>query len=823
MVLLLCLISGSGSQVTQRINYGVMFKKIATLDNAEQFWKHTFQMHLPNPEFMDITRSPCNIPSMAKTSQACDPDYILSDAPVLTRGLLQNILAIRNNTMLNLFKTLQRIHTIIPHHHINISKRKSRSLLPFIGSISKSLFGTATTKDLKILQNHMQQMTQKTDQVIHSFQKQEHQLSSYMTAVDHRVTNAFKGVKQNHYDITSLSKLIVSYAEMEKKSNNIWSHVLEFLTHELSKSKELESSINELLIGLQDVMYNRLSIFVIPVHILQDALTQIEKQLQQTYPAFQIVQKDIHHYYRTPLVACARHNNSIYVTIKVPISSHSKVFNVLEVITVPVPVNSSTNHATQLSNTVPYLAIDTTGQNYIELQANEFSKCTGKHHIHCPFALPQKSLRQLSCLSALYVNDVRNIKMKCDFKFLQYGISHKIHEVSLGQVLLSNISTITFKCSDGQVVKPGCKYCLLDIPCKCAVEADSYIIPEQIDGCKHIDSISKVFPVNLALLHHFFSWDDLKGITGNTYFKNPMDINVPKFNLVEHKFSNMVAKDQKYQLNLKKMAEAAKNNEKIYQDLTDPIYSGEWLPLDDHLNLQNLLSYLAIGYCILLTVAFIVMAIKLRQQWLAVTLLTAAKHIDKCSAEAIESFTLVWHPKTTTPKIQPALALSPTIMEMLRYIGVVLMIILMISFVVIILRKLAKKMRCQSVLFLEIGNGVLCTRIRLVELPGCRKNWVVIGTQQMDKFKLCHPFPFATLSIDWHETKLENVLLNQTVKLPEGVRIGLIEYWQLRKILNTPFEAHLILEHANDKTYMNILDQTNNQPSAPTQIYPILT
>ena len=41
-----------GAQYVNRLNYGVIFRKHALFDNAEQYWYHTFKIHLPS--FHDI-------------------------------------------------------------------------------------------------------------------------------------------------------------------------------------------------------------------------------------------------------------------------------------------------------------------------------------------------------------------------------------------------------------------------------------------------------------------------------------------------------------------------------------------------------------------------------------------------------------------------------------------------------------------------------------------------------------------------------------------------------------------------------------------------
>lgn len=46
-----------------------------------------------------------------------------------------------------------------------LKKRQARALLPFIGSLSKSIFGTATMDDVNILAGHINALNSKTEKI----------------------------------------------------------------------------------------------------------------------------------------------------------------------------------------------------------------------------------------------------------------------------------------------------------------------------------------------------------------------------------------------------------------------------------------------------------------------------------------------------------------------------------------------------------------------------------------------------------------------------------------------------------------------------------
>ena len=83
------------------------------------------------------------------------------------------------------------------------------------------------------------------------------------------------------------------------------------------------------------------------------------------------------------------------------------------------------------------------------------------------------------------------------------------------------------------------------------------------------DTITKIFPVNLPLLHNCFKDDELQDILSTTIFDKPLSILVPQLEIYKHKMSHIVATDRECDLSLKKTIEKTKNNTKLYDSIAD--------------------------------------------------------------------------------------------------------------------------------------------------------------------------------------------------------------------------------------------------------------
>ena len=87
--------------------------------------------------------------------------------------------------------------------------------------------------------------------------------------------------------------------------------------------------------------------------------------------------------------------------------------------------------------------------------------------------------------------------------------------------------------------------------------------------------MTRVHPVNLALLQEFFDESKLNSIFGDTTFPTPINLTIPEFQMYNHSFSNIVANDQKMHLSLKRIAKATREDQKVFKSLTEPILDGQ--------------------------------------------------------------------------------------------------------------------------------------------------------------------------------------------------------------------------------------------------------
>ena len=127
--------SSTLSPELQRLNYGVLFEAQSQIQMSKETWIHTFEVQLPEQLNM-IRLSGCN-----QDIKTCS----------VVNDVLLEVNQIRQETELFFNYTIETKENLVPERNNILKSRTKRSILPFIGDLSKSLFGTATVEDVQLL------------------------------------------------------------------------------------------------------------------------------------------------------------------------------------------------------------------------------------------------------------------------------------------------------------------------------------------------------------------------------------------------------------------------------------------------------------------------------------------------------------------------------------------------------------------------------------------------------------------------------------------------------------------------------------------------
>ena len=410
LIILLAVRPSKTDSDIQRMNYGIVFENQQNLRLSQDYWYHTYEIQLP--KFQNISK----LPVCRNNNRTC----------ILISHVTSQLNTIRSETEVHLNNTINTIMTLIPETKIHKS-RSRRSLLPFIGKLSKGLFGTATMDDVNILANHMNKLTAFNEKLSKTLTQQANHLSSYMSSANHRMDNLMAGIKDNMLAIKFVQAQVFASESVLEQSIDYIMSILINQTHSASK---LNHEIDMLNLGITDLVNNKLSPLLIPEETLLSSMTDIQNILQTKYNGFHLVYTDILDVYKYVKFLYARNGTNLYVTIKIPISHFEKSFKQYKIRSLPVPVNATSPHATQLLDLPDYFVISHDQQYYATLNFADLENCVGDEPTYCMTNFPLIPVTTKSCLLALFANDKEQVISKCDFRFVHDIIQPNVIKIS---------------------------------------------------------------------------------------------------------------------------------------------------------------------------------------------------------------------------------------------------------------------------------------------------------------------------------------------------------------------------------------------------------
>ena len=472
--------------MVQRINYGTIFKHVGRMDICEQYWSHSFEVKLP----VNIISAPVPTP----------PGDTVWDR--LTRNTLMHVTRRRNNASQTLQDTIEQIKQLIPNYDTPNKVRSSRSLIPFVGTIFKGLFGVASENDLSVLKNHMAEMSSKTNKMMNAFKSNTHLFNSWMQTMNKRMDNTVEALAQTN----NITSMLAQSLNDTLKAFDFWPLTIRVISDETYNAMYIQMCAEQLLNGVQRLMTNKMPVELIPLNILKQAIGEVSAQVRKQYPMFSVSKINPEYYYTHMPVSYGRIHDSIFINIKIPITSYPVFYNIYQILTVSVPINESSHHSTEIQHLPSHIAVADNKRSYIEMQQFQISQCFGSFLKHCPILLARTQADTHTCASALFFKKNAKVKLLCDFMYTRHSNEQNMFEISPGKLFITNVHSIIISCKDKISKQPGCRFCLITIPCQCTLKLDFRTIPNRVINCDRDNQFKKIVPCQSCDTTSFLSY-----------------------------------------------------------------------------------------------------------------------------------------------------------------------------------------------------------------------------------------------------------------------------------------------------------------------------
>ena len=185
--------------------------------------------------------------------------------------------------------------------------------------------------------------------------------------------------------------------------------------------------------------------------------------------------------------------------------------------------------------------------------------------------VPVISISHPMCIKEIFLNNKPEIKELCNFRYMENIIKPSMLHLQDNQYLISDLPQLQLQCKVEDRTETGCHFCIVFIPCMCAIKAGPFHARPRVQGCedKGEPNVKKEYPINLPLLLHFQDLSTLTKVHGNSLVEKIPILPLPHIHLFRHNFSKLLAKEHNSDLDLKRVAQAMRDGIPIYQTITE--------------------------------------------------------------------------------------------------------------------------------------------------------------------------------------------------------------------------------------------------------------
>ncbi|CAC5399809.1 unnamed protein product [Mytilus coruscus] len=319
------------------------------------------------------------------------------------------------------------------------------------------------------------------------------------------------------------------------------------------------------------------------------------------------------------------------------------------------------------------------------------------------------------------------------------------------------------------------------------------ILPKKVDQCQNnSDSVTILHPVNLALIKSFFSSETYNSIMGVTTFTNPAVLNLPNLNFYNHSFSQFIAQDQQLHFSLKRIAQATKKDKVIFKSLSESMLDGQISAIESWPDFNGIISLVALGLSIIMTVAYVLLFNKVRALTTALILLQKSPSISAFVTPITPpTFNFVRNVQSTTSETYKVDFIS----QLGQWPSLVLTSLTIISFCVAI-HYIYTQCRSQphTQVILEVSNGLHCVVIPILNLPLCPSDWEISAPSNIGNLRVSGTF-ITRFHVDWSGFYIVNINTKQEILIPDTIPINPIKARILKSVISTTFTSYILIAH----------------------------
>jgi len=776
----------TGDAIVVRLNYGVVIRKIASVEVVTDYWHQAFTLRLPRESERTTELSEVNCSRVVNHSRAA----CLRIRPVI--HYLHNMSA-RACTKIN--QVIRYIRAMIPEHG-SMSDGRSRSkkgLIDLGGDILHGLFGVARDSDINHVRHVLSEIQSQSRQSVTAWTEVTGHLASFASATNRRFNTLHQTLELQQRDIHTLYDNIMAESVEIASVASILSSAL----YRLEDFVVVLDDLERLQIGIDALTHGFLSPSLIPPSEISHVMYLVGNMIRRYSAGLRIIRNDPSYYYGLHDFTVARQNDTLVINLPIPLSIVTGPLPLYQVHVFPVPVHNE-HHVTVLRNVPNFFTYHPLRNFHFEF--DKMPNIKPPNIIDFDTGV-LKSTEHFSCILAIMNDRKSEVDRVCNFTLLTDYLRPSVDVIDRSHIIVTNISNATMRCHARPQRRISCEsMCQVVLPCRCSLKTDSILVPRRIQDCIQRSQPTVLHSVNLALLQKFFSESQLDDITGNTMFSDPFSVVLPKMKISDVEVSHLMKEDNSIRFDLESLANLTKTDQVAFrslahrmvddwQDYQSRSFEGDFVFWSWKSWLLVVIGSIAL-FALLLTIR---LGLKVRSLTMTLTLLTMSTK-SHAVPTGLNFFS------STIPSLDNGYTFDlPT---ELGWIIIVLILLSIISIFMFLLYR-SKRSAYKFDLYMYVGRNKHCCQIwvRSFDLePNC---YSFYATRYIESLSV-EGYIMPRLFIGWPTLNITCKVTNETYLLPKSVSISWKQCRCVSEIFRQPYWCVLVTKYNGNFSLLNL-------------------
>ena len=276
--------------------------------------------------------------------------------------------------------------------------------------------------------------------------------------------------------------------------------------------------------GMLAMATGHLSPTLIDEHTMRRALEHVQQELDTTRIPMTMIETNPLFYYQHGTYVATAHNDSVYITLQIPLTSWKGVFRVFDIGIHPIPIPDS-RLVTVIQGLPPAVAIEVGGKHFYHMSEQELEAL--HRNQHSTIRKIFYKTRDTTCLMNVFKGDLMEVNKTCKFGVTAALEGDYIQLWNETAFLFTNTTDVMVHCLDpGQVLTP-CVGCIVPVSDGCYLDAPT-LTTSIINGTSLHTELGYI--INLPVAAKFFDSNELETLRRHALLNEKATLKVPEFN-----------------------------------------------------------------------------------------------------------------------------------------------------------------------------------------------------------------------------------------------------------------------------------------------------